>query len=236
MQKTFAAMFDHYEDAARAVGRLKTLGVPDRDIGMISNDAAQRERTRGEFRAVENDSEAASGAAIGGALGAGTGLLAGLGLLAIPGLGPVVAAGWVAATLVGAGAGAAAGGLIGSLVDAGVTEEDAHLYAEGIRRGGTLVTVQCDDAACQPIIDILDDEGTVHIDERAEGWRKEGWSGRFGGEVAPAAAQAKREGPGPIVAGPDARARVRSYDMPAGRSANDPEDLARERARHLPPR
>ena len=57
-------------------------------------------------------------------------------MLAIPGLGPVVAAGWLASTLVGAGIGAAAGGLTGSLTDVGVSHEDAYAYAEGVRRGG----------------------------------------------------------------------------------------------------
>jgi hypothetical protein len=70
-------------------------------------------------------------------------LLAGLGLLAIPGLGPVVAAGWLASTALGAVAGGAAGGLIGALTAAGVSQEDAHVSAEGIRRGGTLVTASC---------------------------------------------------------------------------------------------
>jgi hypothetical protein len=82
---------------------------------------------------------AGKGAGIGAGLGGAAGLLAGLGLLAIPGLGPVFAAGWLAATAVGAAAGAATGGLVGALTEAGVSKEDAPLYAEGVRRGGTLV-------------------------------------------------------------------------------------------------
>jgi hypothetical protein len=66
--------------------------------------------------------------------------------MAIPGVGPVVAAGWLAATTLGAVTGAvacgAAGGLIGALTDSGVPEEHAHVYAEGVRRGGTLVTAR----------------------------------------------------------------------------------------------
>ena len=73
-------------------------------------------------------------------------MLAGLGLLAIPGLGPVVAAGWLASTALGAAVGGAAGGLIGALTAAGVSKEDADIYAEGIRRGGTLVTARVPDA------------------------------------------------------------------------------------------
>jgi hypothetical protein len=114
-------------------------------------------------------------------LGGGAGLLAGLGMLAIPGLGPVVAAGWLASTLVGAGAGAATGGLVGSLAGAGVSESDAHAYAEGIRRGGTLVTARVDDQHFERALDILDDEGTVDMDEREKSWRSEGWTGGVAG-------------------------------------------------------
>ncbi|MBA1158993.1 YsnF/AvaK domain-containing protein [Microvirga sp. Marseille-Q2068] len=98
-------------------------------------------------------------------------------MLAIPGLGPVVAAGWLVSTLVGAGAGAAVGGIAGALVDAGVDENDAHAYAEGIRRGGALVTVRASEADVDRIVDILDDEGTVDFDERENTWRSEGWTG-----------------------------------------------------------
>jgi len=125
--------------------------------------------------------DAGTGAAIGAAVGGGAGLLAGLGLLAIPGLGPVVAAGWLASTLLGAGAGAATGGIIGALTAAGVPEEHAHAYAEGIRRGGTLVTVRTEPRFVDKAVDILDDDGTVDMEERATSWRNEGWTGRYAG-------------------------------------------------------
>jgi uncharacterized protein (TIGR02271 family) len=108
-------------------------------------------------------------------------MLAGLGLLAIPGLGPVIAAGWLVSTLVGAGAGAAAGAVVGSLAgsltEIGVSEADAHAYAEGVRRGGTLVTVRADEVLADRVIAILDDEGTVDLNERSAAWRREGWTG-----------------------------------------------------------
>jgi hypothetical protein len=78
-------------------------------------------------------------------------LLAGLGLLA-PGLGPVVAAGWLAATAVCAAAGAATGGIVGALTEAGVSKEDAPLYAEGVRRGGTLVSARAPDAGAGEVL------------------------------------------------------------------------------------
>jgi hypothetical protein len=83
----------------------------------------------------------------------------GHGLLAIPGVGPVVAAGWLIATAAGAATGAvvggAAGGLVGSLTGAGVSERDAHFYAEGVRRGGTLVTARVDDDRASTAREIL---------------------------------------------------------------------------------
>jgi uncharacterized protein (TIGR02271 family) len=114
---------------------------------------------------------------VGTLAGGGAGLLAGLGMLAIPGLGPVVAAGWLVSTLVGAGAGAAVGGLAGSLVGAGVDEGDANAYAEGVRRGGALVTVRTTESMVERIVDILDDDGTVDLEDRQSSWRSEGWAG-----------------------------------------------------------
>jgi uncharacterized protein (TIGR02271 family) len=190
MQRTITAMFDRYQDALEAVRRLEAAGVAQSDISIVSNDPAHRSQddatTAGATTArtdTDDDTEtgAGTGASLGSLLGGGAGLLAGLGMLAIPGLGPVVAAGWLASTLVGAGAGAATGGLLGALVGAGVDERDAHTYAEGVRRGGTLVTVRADQSMADRVIDILDDEGTVNLDEREASWRQEGWTGRYTG-------------------------------------------------------
>jgi hypothetical protein len=127
---------------------------------------------------------AGAGATIGTILGGGAGLLAGLGLLAIPGVGPLVAAGWLVATLTGAGVGAAGGGILGSLVGAGVPEEHAHVYAEGVRRGGTLVTVRADDAQRTMVEQIMNRYTPVDVDARGAEYRAGGWS-RFD-EAAPA--------------------------------------------------
>ncbi len=172
--KTIAAMFDRYDDAADAVRRLEGAGVTHSDISIVSNDDAHAGYRDAEGGHV---SGTGTGASLGTLLGGGAGLLAGLGMLAIPGLGPVVAAGWLASTLVGAGIGAAAGGLVGSLTDVGVNETDAHAYAEGVRRGGTLVTVKAEDALTARVTDILDRNGTVDMDDRTQQWRGEGWSG-----------------------------------------------------------
>lgn len=143
--KTVTGLFDTYNDAEAAVANLEAAGIPSNDISIVSNN--------GDGRYSTDASNAAEGAGTGAGIGAGVGgaggLLAGLGLLAIPGVGPVVAAGWLAATAAGAVAGAvaggAAGGLIGALTESGVSESDAHVYAEGVRRGGTLVTARVDE-------------------------------------------------------------------------------------------
>jgi hypothetical protein len=100
--------------------------------------------------------------------------------MAIPGVGPVVAAGWLVATAVGAAAGAAvggaAGGLVGSLTNAGVPEGEANVYAEGVRRGGALVSVQVEDARAAEAQAILQRYKYVDINRRGEGYRRGGWS------------------------------------------------------------
>jgi uncharacterized protein (TIGR02271 family) len=131
------------------------------------------------------------------------GLLVGLGALTIPGIGPVLAAGPLAAAvsgLVGAGvgavAGAAAGGLLGALVDMGIPEEQAGIYAEGVRRGGTLVTVETEDRDLDRVRDVMNRHDPVDIDERASQWRSSGWQG-FDANAQPYQADqsmARREG------------------------------------------
>jgi hypothetical protein len=98
--------------------------------------------------------------------------------MAIPGVGPVVAAGWLAATAAGAVAGAvaggAAGGLISALTDSGVSEADAHVYAEGVCRGGTLVTPKVEDAMAVKAQAILKRSNWVDPAERRNAYTAEG--------------------------------------------------------------
>ena len=138
-----------------------------------------------------------TGASIGTVLGGGAGLLAGIGALAIPGVGPVVAAGWLIATLTGAGVGAAAGGILGALTNAGVSHEDAHVYAEGLRRGGNLVTVRTDDAQAPRIEQILNSRTYADPAQRRREYTAGGWS-RFDEAADPAAPTGIPPGEPPI--------------------------------------
>ncbi len=168
-QQTLTRLYDNYDDALHVVQSLKSAGVPHDDISLVSNDADNRYSGANTGTSTtgmtSGDPEqgastgAGTGATMGTVLGGGAGLLAGLGALAIPGIGPIVAAGWLVATLTGAGVGAAAGGLFGSLTGAGVSEADAHVHAEGVRRGGTLVTVRADQARA---VDIETGTGWTH--------------------------------------------------------------------------
>ena len=181
--RTLTALYDHYDDAAAAVTKLEAAGVPHGDISLVGNKTDLAADGAGDTTA-HAATGAGTGATLGTLLGGGAGLLAGLGLMAIPGVGPVVAAGWLVATLTGAGIGAAAGGLAGSLTGAGMSETDAHAYAEGVRRGGTLLTVRADEARGGSVMSILEEHGAIDLDERADGWTREGWSGTGTGEPA----------------------------------------------------
>jgi len=95
--------------------------------------------------------------------------------MAIPGIGPLVAAGWLATTLAGAGAGAVAGGLAGALTNAGVSREEAEVYEEGVRRGNTLVSVRADDADIARVEAILDRRQTTDWRVRRDEYAASGW-------------------------------------------------------------
>lgn len=181
MTVTISRLYDNYADAERAVTRLEGAGVPHSDISLVANNSDNWYGSRSgkvdrDRDGVDDRAEGAgTGAGIGAGLGGAAGLLAGLGLLAIPGLGPVVAAGWLASTAVGAAAGAATGGIVGALTEAGVSKEDASRYAEGVRRGGTLVTARVADQD-RARLDALLNERAVNLQDHSSAWQKSGWT------------------------------------------------------------
>jgi len=177
MAKSVVGIFDQRSDAERAVRDLLDNGFRREDISLIAGNPSD-EPSQSIMTSSEGMSSTAAGAGTGAFVGGLGGLLVGLGVLAIPGVGPVIAAGPLATTLLGAGVGAAAGGLIGSLLDIGVPEEEAGYYAEGIRRGSTLVSVSTDDEMMiDRAVNIFERHNAIDIDRRVEEWRKSGWTG-----------------------------------------------------------
>lgn len=155
MMITLSRLYSDGAVARGVVDELKAAGLPEDDIGIIApsrdksfrmknadlenaGDVIDRNRDGADDRGRAVNRAVGVGAALGGAAG----LLAGLGAFVLPGLGAVVAAGWLASALAGAAAGGAAGGIVGALIQAGLSENDAAKYAEGVKRGGSLVTIR----------------------------------------------------------------------------------------------
>ncbi|MCU7712899.1 general stress protein [Priestia sp. JV24] len=138
--KRVVGIYNSEQEAIAAVEDLKNQGYATRDISIIGQDRKEVDRVT-----EETDTEVvdgiATGALTGGALGGLTGLLAGAGALAIPGIGPIVAAGPIAAVLTGAVTGAGVGGLTGALVEIGLSKDEAEYYGNSVKEGNILVLV-----------------------------------------------------------------------------------------------
>ena len=177
--KTVIGLFDYASDAYAAQGDLLASGLQKEQVSVLTS-PANRDFPR---KTPDGGSEAAEGAGIGATAGAiaggAAGLLASLGLLAIPGIGPILAAGPIVAVLTGVGIGAAAGGLVGGLIGLGIPEHEAELYAEGVNRGGTLVSVDAADADADRIAALLSQHNAVDIDKRAAEWESAGWKRKY---------------------------------------------------------
>ncbi len=181
-RQIISCLFDHYNDAQRAVHALEAAGIFPEDISIIRYNGDDRHAPLLEKLKLARAAKGAeAGVSVGTVVGGGAALLAGLGVLVIPGIGPVVAAGWLAATaagaIAGAAVGAASGGIIGSLTKAGASEEQAHVLAEGIRRGGTLVSARVDEFLAGKAQATMHGFNAVDIDARAVAYRAGGWKG-----------------------------------------------------------
>jgi len=169
MTRTVSKLYDSYSQAQRAVEALEQAGFSSSEVSLIS-------RYRDDNTLADDASGTTTGATAGAVVGGGAGLLAALGVIAIPGIGPLVAAGVLATTLVGAAGGSVVGGLIGALTDYGVSEEDAHVYSEAVRRGSSLVTVRTDDDRSAKADAILNTHTPVDVGQRRQAYMKSGWS------------------------------------------------------------
>lgn len=174
MGKTVVGLMDSFDEARELIDDLLGNDFPGEAIGLIAREP------KGEAQAAareEQSDEQIAGVTKGFGAGAAVGGIAGLviGIAAVPGIGAMVAAGPLAAALAGLGLGAVTGGVFGAIRNLGVPEEEAAYYAEGIRRGGVLVTVETDDYDAERAADVMYRHGAVDIHQRAQEWRSAGW-------------------------------------------------------------
>lgn len=186
MTVTISRLYNNYPDAQAAINRLEAAGVKHGDISVLASNADEWYKDgkpakpstfpdRDLDRKDDRGEAARTGAGLGTVAGGTVGALTGLGLMAIPGVGPIVAAGWLVATLAGAAAGGATGGVLGALTQAGVGKDDADIYAEGLRRGGAVVSARVADADASRLQAALDNSA-VRIADRGAAYRKSGWT------------------------------------------------------------
>jgi len=148
MEDKNTAVFGIYstlEQAERGVDALVQGRFSNDDISVLAQDR-QGTKDFAHEKHTKAPEGATTGATAGGVLGGTLGLLAGIGALAIPGLGPFIAAGPIMATLAGVGAGGAVGGVVGALVGMGLPEYEAKRYEGRIKNGGILLSVHCDES------------------------------------------------------------------------------------------
>lgn len=184
--RILVALFRSRAEAEEAIRDLKDAGFPNENIGVATHDRidAPQPEPAPESAAPSMEAAAGAGAVSGGVVG---GLLGLIGSLLIPGVGPVVLGGVLASALMGAGIGAATGGLVGALTTMGVPESEAQYFDEGLRAGGTLVTVR----------------GNARIDEAFAILQRRGAD--LGPLSVSHARLERRSGPDPAYAGPERR-------------------------------
>lgn len=141
------AVFGIYSTRAaveNATDMLITAGFPSSDISVLLPESLGGPKDMGTEKATKAPEGTATGVTTGGVIGGALGVLAGVGLLAIPGLGPFIAAGPIMAGLAGMGVGGAVGGVTGALIGMGIPEFEAKRYEGRLQKGGILLSVHCD--------------------------------------------------------------------------------------------
>jgi len=161
-------IFKSRSQAEVCVDNLMAAGFRSDDISLLAPDQAVTHQLATE-KNTKAPEATTTGAAAGGAIGGTLGLLAGIGALAIPGVGPLIAAGPIMGALAGLGAGAATGGLIGALVGMGIPEYEAKRYEGRVKDGGILLSVHCDDSEwTSRAKDILERSGADDVSSAGE--------------------------------------------------------------------
>lgn len=162
------AIFPSRIAAERAVDALTAAGFPHQDVSVLMSDkgGSKEFATEKHTKAPEGT---AAGVSVGGIVGGTLGLLAGIGALAIPGVGPLIAAGPIMGALAGLGVGGAVGGLVGALIGMGIPEYEAKRYEHRVNDGGILVSVHCESSREISIAkDIFRDQGGEDIASSGE--------------------------------------------------------------------
>ena len=145
MSKSVFGIATTHGQAERIVEQLQAQGFAASEISVLMPDTGGT-RDVGHVKATKAPEGATTGAATGGVTGGVIGLLAGIGALAIPGVGPFIAAGPIMAALSGMAVGAATGGVVGGLVGLGIPEIEAKRYEEKLKKGNYLVAVHTDES------------------------------------------------------------------------------------------
>src|ERR1700704_4952803 len=182
---TICRLYDSYADANRVVIGLEAAGIAPSDTSLISNNSDTWYRTGKASNVVALPKQGASGdaatigkfegAAVGVAIGATAATAASLvTMLALPGVGAIVGAGWLAAMLGSMAIGGVTGGLLGALTNAGLSEEDAQILAEGVRRGGTLIAARVPQTEV-PRVEAMMNRSAVNLEDRRDLYRRSGW-------------------------------------------------------------
>jgi hypothetical protein len=182
---TICRLYDSYADANRVVVGLQAAGIAVAETSVISNNSDNWYRTgqAANVVALRKQGESGDAAAIGKFEGAAVGVAIGataataaslVTMLALPGVGAVVGAGWLAALLGSMAIRGATGGLLGALTNAGISGEDAHVFVEGVRRGGTLVATRVSPTDV-PRVEAMMNHSAVKLRERCDLYRKSGW-------------------------------------------------------------
>lgn len=171
MEDKKTAVFGIYKSgvhAERAVDRITAAGFSNNDISVLLPDS-QSSKEFAHEKNTKAPEGTTTGVAAGGAVGGTLGLLAGIGALAIPGVGPLIAAGPIMGALAGMGVGGAVGGLIGALVGMGIPEYEAKRYEGRVKGGGVLLSVHCDTSEeISKAKDLLKETGAEEISSTGE--------------------------------------------------------------------
>ena len=161
-RQTVVGMFEGMERAERALNGLKDAGFTPEQVSVVAKDKRDVQQMSENTDMVAEG--AGAGAVAGSVLGGVAGFLVGISALVIPGIGPIVGAGIIGATLAGAGIGAATGGLIGALTAEGVSEDDARGYEESVKQGGILLSVRANsDAQAQRAQQVFQGAGGADV-------------------------------------------------------------------------